>query len=90
MLQYSNASLLVQFCFWPAESEIQYCFTTVSVKMVGTLWGLLSHQCWCTRFGDQTAINNFERDERSTRREKNSVWLKCPNYFCLRLYRGGI
>ena len=22
----------------------------------------LSPQCWCTRFGDRTAINNFERD----------------------------
>ena len=45
---------------------------TVSVKMVGTLWGLLVPQCWCTRFGDQTAINNFDRDEGSTRREKTA------------------
>ena len=41
-------------------------------------------QCWWTRFGDWTAINNFERDKGSTRR-KNSVWSKCPNYFRLRL-----
>ena len=41
-------------------------------KWLGHFGVSLSPQCWCTRFGDQTAINNFERDEGSTRREKTA------------------
>ena len=44
---------------------------TVSVKMVGTLWDLLVLSM-LVRFADRTAINNFERDEGSTRREKTA------------------
>ena len=41
-------------------------------KWLGHFGVSLSPQCWCTRFGDQTAINNFGRDEGSTRREKTA------------------
>ena len=41
-------------------------------KWLGHSGVSLSPQCWCTRFGDRTAINNFERDEVSTRREKTA------------------
>ena len=41
-------------------------------KWLGHFGVSLSPQCWCTRFGDRTAINNFERDEVSTRREKTA------------------
>ena len=41
-------------------------------KWLGHFGVSLSPQCWCTRFGDRTAINNFERDEGSTRREKTA------------------
>ena len=41
-------------------------------KWLGHFGFSLSPQCWCTRIGDQTAINNFERDEVSTRREKTA------------------
>ena len=32
-------------------------------KWLGDFGVSLSPQCWCTRFGDRIAINNFERDE---------------------------
>ena len=41
--------------------------------MVGTLSGLLVLSMLVTRCGDRTAINNFERDEGSTRREKQRL-----------------
>ena len=42
----------------------------------------LSRQCWCTRFGDWTAIlNNFERDKGSTRRKKTAFGLSDPTIF---------
>ena len=41
-------------------------------KWLGHFGVSLSPQCWCTRFCDQTVINNFERDEGSTRREKTA------------------
>ena len=42
----------------------------------------LSPQCWCTRFGDWTAIlNNFERDKGSTRRKKTAFGLSDPSIF---------
>ena len=34
----------------------------------------LSPHCWCTRFDDWTAINNFEKVKGSTKRKKKSVW----------------
>ena len=49
----------------PAELQSQS-------KWLGHFGVSLSPQCWCTRFGDRTAINNFERDEVSTRREKTA------------------
>ena len=42
-------------------------------KWLGHFGVSLSPQCWCTRFGDQTATNNFKRDEGSTRREKQRL-----------------
>ena len=42
----------------------------------------LSPQCWCTRFGDRTAINNFERDEGSTRREKQRLVKVSQLFLC--------
>ena len=33
----------------------------------------------------QKKKNNFERDGGEHEKEKNSIWLKCSNYFCLRL-----
>ena len=50
-------------------------------KWLGHFGVSLSPQCWCTRFGDQTAINNFERDEGSTRREKTAFSLSVPTIF---------
>ena len=55
------------------------CVSEISVKQLQSQSKWLGHsgvslspQCWCTRFGDRTAINNFERDEVSTRREKTA------------------
>ena len=45
---------------------------TVSVKMVGTLWGLLVPSMLVYKICVQTAINNFERDKGKTRREKTA------------------
>ena len=60
-----------------------------SVKILGTLYSLLAQQsqCWCTRFGELTAINeqHWEEEEIGKNEKKNSVQWKCPNYFCLRL-----
>ena len=50
-------------------------------KWLGRFGVSLSPQCWCTRFGDRTAINNFERDEGSTRREKTAFGLSVPTIF---------
>ena len=44
-------------------------------------------QCWCTRFGELSAINNIPRTGRDgPELKKESFRWKCPNYFCLRLY----
>ena len=63
---------------------------TVSVKMVGTLWGLLVpsmlvYKIWWPNRDKQLWEGRGEHEK-----GKNSVWLRCPNYFCLRLCRGGI
>ena len=50
-------------------------------KWLGHFGISLSPQCWCTRFGDQTAINNFERDEGETRREKTAFGLSVSTIF---------
>ena len=58
---------------------------TVSVKMVGTLWSLLVPSMlvykiwWPNR--DKQLWEGWGEHEKG----KNSVWLKCPNFFCLRL-----
>ena len=62
-----------------------YRTTTVSVKMVGTLWGLLVpsmlvYKIWWPNRDKQLWEGRGEHEN-----GKNSVWLKCPNYFCLRL-----
>ena len=57
-------------------------------KLFGHFAVVLPTQCWCTRFGELTAINNIGRTRRRARSEKkkkNSVGWKCPHYFCLRL-----
>ena len=41
----------------------------------------LSPQCWCTSFGDWTAINNFDRDKESTRRKKTAFGLSVQTIF---------
>ena len=44
-------------------------------------------QCWCTRFGELSAINNIPRTGRDgPELKKESFRWKCPHYFCLRLY----
>ena len=48
------------------------CYLQSQSKWLGHFGVSLSPQCWCTRFGHQTAINNFERDEGETRREKTA------------------
>ena len=50
-------------------------------KLLGHFCVSLSPPCWCTRFGDWTTINNFERDKGSTRRQKNSIWSKVSQLF---------
>ena len=50
-------------------------------KLLGHFCVFLSPQCWCTRFGDWTAINNFERDKGSTRRKKTAFGLIVPTIF---------
>ena len=50
-------------------------------KLLGHFCVFLSPQCWCTRFGDWTAINNFERDKGSTRRKKTAFGLSVPTIF---------
>ena len=59
--------------------------STVSVKMVGTLWGLpvlsmLVYKIWWPNRDKQLWEGQGKHEN-----EKNSVWLKCPNYSCLRL-----
>ena len=50
-------------------------------KLLGHFCVSLSPQCWCTRFGDWAAINNFERDKGSTRRKKTAFGLSAPTIF---------
>ena len=54
-------------------------------KLFGHLTVFLPSQCWCARFGELTAINNFGRRRRWARTKKNSAGWKRSNYFCLRL-----
>ena len=54
--------------------------------MVGTLWGLLVpsmlvYKIWWPNRDKQLWEGRGEHEK-----EKNSIWLKCPNYFCLRLW----
>ena len=61
----------------PFNSPWKFCGKTLlklqsQSEWLGHFGVSLSPQCWCTRFGDRTAINNFERDEGSTRREKTA------------------
>ena len=58
----------------PAELQSQS-------KWLGHFGVSLSPQCWCTRLGDRTAINNFERDEVSKRREKTAFGKSVPTIF---------
>ena len=50
-------------------------------KLLGHFCVSLSAQCWCTRLGDWTAINNFERDKGSTRRKNTAFGLSVPTLF---------
>ena len=50
-------------------------------KLLGHFCVCLSLQCWCTWFGDWTAINNFQRAKGSTRREKPGFGLSVPTIF---------
>ena len=57
-------------------------------NLFGHLTVFLPSQCICGRFGKLTAITNIGNTRRQGRREKNSIWRKCPNYFWLKLYSG--
>ena len=64
--------------------------TTVSVKIVGTLLcllvpSMLVYKVWWLNRDKQLWEGQGEHEK-----EKNSVWSKFPNYFCLRLCREGI
>ena len=60
----------------------EHCFYLQSQsKLLGHFCVSLSPQCWCTRFGDWTAINNFERDKESTRRKKQERLVKVSQLF---------
>ena len=50
-------------------------------KLLGHFCVSMSPQCWCIRFADWTAINNFERDKGSTRRKKTASGLSVPTIF---------
>ena len=50
-------------------------------KLLGHFCVSLSPQCCSTKFGDWTAINNFERDTESTRRKKTAFGLSVPTIF---------
>ena len=50
-------------------------------KLLGHVCVSSSPQCWCTRFGDWTVINNFGRDKGSTRRKKTVFGLSVPTIF---------
>ena len=54
-------------------------------KLLGHFTVILLSQCWCSRFGELSAINNIRWTRRWTTSKKFSVQWKCPNYFCLRL-----
>ena len=63
---------------------------TVSVKIVGTLLcllvpSMLLYEVWWLNRDKQLWEGRGEHEK-----GKNSVWLKCPNFFCLRLCWGGI
>ena len=53
---------------WKKNSLAHYEQQSQS-KWLGHFGVSLSPQCWCIRFGDRTAINNFEREEGSTKRK---------------------
>ena len=61
---------------------------TVSVKMVGTagLWGLLVHSMLVYKIWWSNRDKQLWEGRGEHEKGKNSVWLKCPNYFCLRLW----
>ena len=62
-----------KIALFPFQQKQNYTKLQSQRKWLGHFGVSLSHQCWCTRFGDQTVINNFERDEGSTRREKQHL-----------------
>ena len=75
--EYSRPALKVIHCdrsglFGRSDQNVAFHLP----KLLGHFSVFLSPQCWCARFGDWTAINNFERDKACTRRKKNSVWSK--------------
>ena len=77
--------LLISWSKFPSQYDQSEALPTVSVKMVGTLWGLLVssmlvYKIWWPNRDKQLWEGRGEHEKR-----KNSVWLKCPNYFCLRL-----
>ena len=62
-----------------------FLLTTVSVKIVGTLLcllvpSMLVYKIWWPNRDKQLWEGQGEHEK-----EKNSVWFKCLNYFCLRL-----
>ena len=74
-----------KMALFPFSAKTKLYKTTVSVKMVGTLWGLLVpsmlvYKIWWPNRDKQLWEGRGEHEK-----GKNSVWLKCPNYFCLRL-----
>ena len=75
-----------KFCIRETEYKIPKidCIKLQSQsKLLGHFCDFSSPQYWCTRFGDWIAINNIGREKESTRKEKNIVSFKCPNYSCI-------
>ena len=58
--------------YYDRKSKVRKFQLQSQSKWLGHFGVSLYPQCWCTRFGDRTAINNFDRDEVSTRREKTA------------------
>ena len=80
----------VSFTACHSGRAFRQAVATVSVKIVGTLLCLLVpsvlvYKVWWLNRDKQLWEGQGEHEK-----EKNSVWFKCPNYFCLRLCWGGI
>ena len=71
-LKKNDPGIVIRSRHWLRAMLTNFSYSKSQSKWLGHFGVALSPQCWCTRFGDRTAINNFERDEVSTRREKTA------------------